>query len=239
MALSVAGGLAALLAHWSGPMPRFERASIPGAFWFSTLFLICGSLSLHAAVGYIRREKQRPFRICLWLGVISGTLFVGVQSYGLWALVRYFRQGIIGSDELVVGEFAAVFAGLHAIHFLVALLFVIYTTLHALSHRYDHEYYWGIKFCAWFWHLLGIVWGVILAVMILMTLFINGPARRTDAMQPESGRKALPRISTFSYADSAQRWTHPRDGDKVARCTIQHSSRPLRQHLPLPGCSDC
>lgn len=177
VSLTVAGGIAALLARWFGSVAPFGRAQLPGAFWFSTLFLAGGSLALHLAVGYVRREKQRPFRICMWAGVISGTLFVGVQLYGLWMLVRYFRQGAPGSDELVVGEVAAVFAGLHAIHFLVALLFVIYTTMHALSHRYDHEYYLGIRFCAWFWHALGIVWVVILVLLMLITLFVNGPAK--------------------------------------------------------------
>lgn len=239
VALSLAGGVAALLARWSGSIPPFGRARIPGAFWFSTLFLIGGSVSLHWAVSYVRREKQRPFRICLWLGVISGTLFVGVQSYGLWVLVRYFRQGTAGSDEFVVGEFAAVFAGLHAIHFLVALLFVIYTTMHALSYRYDHEYYWGIKFCAWFWHALGIVWVVILAVMILITMFINGPPRRGQNDQPTSRFRAPQSISEISEIGFAQRWTHPREGDKVKRCTIQRSSPRLRPRLLRPGCSAC
>ena len=176
IAFASAGGITTSLIHNARAIPPLTHARIPGAFWCSTLLLVAGSLSLHMAVQYVRREKQRQLLTCLWAGVASGTLFVGVQGYGLWMLTRAYREGIPpGSDELVAGEFGVVFAGLHAAHFIVALLFVIYTTVHAVSHRYDHEYYWGITFCAWFWHALGVVWGVIFGILILITLFVTGP----------------------------------------------------------------
>lgn len=180
VALASAGAVTTLLIHAARNTPPATHARIPWAFWWSTLLLAAGSFFLHRAVQFVRREKQRQFLICLWAGVVSGTLFVGVQGYGLWLLTRAYRDGIpSGSDELVAGEFGVLFAGLHAAHFIVALLFIIYTTVHALSHRYDHEYYWGITFCAWFWHALGIVWAVILVVLILITLFVSGPQQRT------------------------------------------------------------
>lgn len=179
VALCGAGGVTTLLIHWSRKTPPQTHARIPWPFWVSTLLLLTGSIFLHRAVQFVRRERQRQFLTCLWGGVISGTLFVAVQAYGLWMLTRAYREGIPpGSDELVAGEFGVLFAGLHAAHFIVALLFVIYTTVHALSHRYDHEYYWGIQFCAWFWHALGVVWGVILTVLLLITLFVSGPPLR-------------------------------------------------------------
>jgi len=46
----------------------------------------------------------------------------------------------------------------------------VYVTVQALADRYDHEYYWGVTLCAWFWHALGLVWCVILATMGIATL---------------------------------------------------------------------
>ena len=60
--------------------------------------------------------------------------------------------------------FAFVFVALHAMHFVVALWFLTFVTLKARYERYDHEYYWGVTVCTWFWHALGLVWLAILAV---------------------------------------------------------------------------
>lgn len=195
VALSSAGGITTLLIRLGRATPPAAHVRIPGAFWVSTLLLAGGSLSLHWAVKFVRREKQRQFRLCLWAGVLCGTLFVGVQGYGLWVLTRAFREGMAaGSDELITGEFGVVFAGLHAVHFIVALLFVIYTTVHALSYRYDHEYYFGIQFCAWFWHALGIVWGAILMILLLMTMFVSGPSLREGARSEVWGGSKCPPV---------------------------------------------
>lgn len=205
-ALLSAGGITALLIRLGRATPPATHARIPVAFWVSTLLLAGGSLSLHWAVKFVRREKQRQFRMCLWAGVVCGTLFVGVQGFGLWVLTRAFREGMArGSDELITGEFGVVFAGLHAVHFIVALLFVIYTTVHALSYRYDHEYYFGIQFCAWFWHALGIVWGAILMILLLITLFVSGPSLREGAQRGSSGGSECPPIVHLRRAEFLDR----------------------------------
>src|SRR5688572_13341845 len=77
VALASAGGITTLLIRLGRSTPPETHAQIPGAFWVSTLLLAAGSLSLHWAVKFVRREKQRQFRLCLWAGVLCGTLFVG------------------------------------------------------------------------------------------------------------------------------------------------------------------
>jgi heme/copper-type cytochrome/quinol oxidase subunit 3 len=56
---------------------------------------------------------------------------------------------------------------MHGVHFIVALLFVAFVFLQGLANRYDHEYSWGVTFCAWFWHALGIIWLVIVAGFVI------------------------------------------------------------------------
>jgi hypothetical protein len=58
---------------------------------------------------------------------------------------------------------------LHAMHFTLALMFLVWVTLGAFADRYDHEYFWGVVVCAWFWHALGIAWGCILIVFAIST----------------------------------------------------------------------
>ena len=62
---------------------------------------------------------------------------------------------------------AFAFALLHGVHFIVALLFVVFVFLRAFADRYDHEYSWGVTFCAWFWHALGIAWLAIMTAFLI------------------------------------------------------------------------
>jgi len=143
------------------PVPN--RIIFPGAFLVSTGLLATGSLALHRASVFVRFERQTAFRRNLTGALLSGTGFTGVQVYGLWCLVA--QQQSAESVGLKDGAFA--FALLHGVHFLVALLFVSFVFLRAFADRYDHEYSWGVTFCAWFWHALGIAWMAIMAAFLI------------------------------------------------------------------------
>lgn len=142
------------------------EAMFPPVFWGTTLLLFTGSYSLQRSVSFVQHEKQRPFRRSLIAALIFGTLFVAVQSYGLYNLVHHQRPIEVQTGA---NAFLTLFAALHAMHFTLALLCLVWVTLNALADRYDHEYYWGVKICALFWHALGIVWLVILMAFLIGT----------------------------------------------------------------------
>lgn len=139
--------------------PAENRILFPVAFVMSTLLLAGGSFLLHRASRLVRFEKQPEFRRSLAWSLVLGTGFVAAQTYGLWCLIAQHESA--KSVGLKDGAFA--FVLLHGVHFVVALLFVAFVFLRALADKYDHEYSWGVTFCAWFWHALGIAW---LAIMV-------------------------------------------------------------------------
>ena len=94
-----------------------------------------------------------------------GSLFLGVQSFGLWTLMPHDRTA--QTAQAGVTTFVLMLAALHALHFVVAVLFLSYVTVQALADRYDHEYHWGVTVCAWFWHALGVVWLAILLIFAI------------------------------------------------------------------------
>ena len=157
---------AVLLIRLAPAPPTSAQLQFPPPFFVSTALLIACSAALHLAVQAVRREKQPPFRRTLAVALASGTLFVAVQSYGLWWLVQ-------GQDpeEASTGaaSFVFVFAALHALHVTVALMVLVFVTLRGFDDRYDHEYHWGPIVCAWFWHVLGAVWLVILGAFAIVT----------------------------------------------------------------------
>lgn len=165
LVLLVAGAILALLAGLFGKPAPATQFWFPPAFAVTSLLLVAGSVALHRAIGFVRRERQRPFRIWLAVGVCCGTLFLGIQSYGLWTLLPGERA--VADASLGVTPFVLMLAALHAVHLSVAVLFLVFVFLRALADRYDHEYYWGVSVCAGFWHLLGVAWAFVLAIFAI------------------------------------------------------------------------
>jgi heme/copper-type cytochrome/quinol oxidase subunit 3 len=163
---ALAGLVAYALSRLPAPPTGAAEVVMPRVFWGTTLLLGAGSFCLARACHYVRIEKQRPFRLSLLAALGAGVTFVGVQSYGLACLIRNQdpHQAQTGANA-----FETVFAALHAMHFSLALLFLVWVTVGALADRYDHEYFWGVTLCAWFWHALGLVWCLILAVFLMVT----------------------------------------------------------------------
>lgn len=161
LVFATAGTLAWLLIDLEGA-DGFGGA-FPRVFWLSTVLLVCGSVALQRALGQVRVERQKPFRRALLVALLIGAAFVGVQIYGLWCLVRSRHS----AEAAEVNAFVVVLVALHALHFTVALLFLVFVTLNALADRYDHEYWWGVTVCTGFWHVLGAVWLAILAVFMI------------------------------------------------------------------------
>lgn len=145
----------------------------PPAFWFSTVFLITVSVAMQRALRFVSIERQRPFRSHLIVALVAGTLFVSVQLSGMWTLLQSREAGPVGSEQpltVALGTMPYVFvaAALHAMHVLLALLLLIYVTLGAIADWYDHESYFAVRVCTWFWHALGMIWGAILCVFAIV-----------------------------------------------------------------------
>jgi cytochrome c oxidase subunit 3 len=164
LVFGLGGGLARLLVVLTGNHVPSNIRHMPPAFLLSTCLLFAGSQALHCALAAVRSEKAQLFRWSLIRGLIAGTLFVGIQIYGLWCLIRLqkFEEAATG-----VNAFIVCLAALHGLHFTVALMFLTYVTIKGFAARYDHEYFWGVQVCTWFWHALGIAWLAILAVMLI------------------------------------------------------------------------
>ncbi|MCA8993769.1 MAG: cytochrome c oxidase subunit 3 [Planctomycetaceae bacterium] len=166
-ALALAGAIARGLMSVFPQRAATVELQFSNVFWVTSLLLVFGSLSLETALHYVRVEKQAPFRRWLIVGLTFGVLFMGVQTFAIWSMFPPNRTAEDASMESTA--FALTIAALHAIHFFVAVLFVSWVTARTWSNRYDHEYHWGVRFCAWFWHALGVIWMVILLLFCIVS----------------------------------------------------------------------
>jgi cytochrome c oxidase subunit III len=161
--LTVSMGGAWLMIQASSFAPTETEFIFPPAFAVSTVLLVLGSVSLQTASYHVRCERQLLFRRRMLQSLILGIAFVIFQTQGLACLLPQKKA----AQEIGLRDGAFAFALMHGVHFIVALLFVAFVFLQGLAGRYDHEYSWGVTFCAWFWHALGIVWLVIVTGFVI------------------------------------------------------------------------
>jgi cytochrome c oxidase subunit III len=164
VAAGLATGLIYVLPVFRGP----GTISLPWAFWVSTVFLLLSSLMQHRSVQAVRRERQQPFRRDLFLALTAGVGFAAVQTYGLWCLWQTQPRSTLAAST-GPEAFVFVLAVLHGLHVSIAIMFLTFVFLKSRIDRYDHEYYWGVTVCAWFWHALGLAWLAIVVVFLIAT----------------------------------------------------------------------
>lgn len=164
MLLGAAAASAFLLPRWPQAVGRPPGVIFPPVFAISTVCLLFASFALSRAETHVAKERQAQFRSSLRQALAAGTCFVAIQSY---ALISFFSQQPPVQAATGATAFVAVAAALHGMHVIIAWLFLLFVILQAQSDRYDHEYHWGVTFCGWFWHILVIVWLVVLCVMAI------------------------------------------------------------------------
>jgi heme/copper-type cytochrome/quinol oxidase subunit 3 len=162
---AVVGGLAWLAVAAMPSRARPRDVVFPVVFVPTTLLLAGGSYCLHAALTRVRQERQRAFRRYLRAALALGALFVVLQAGGLVLMAKSQDPAMVSTG---VNSFLTMFAALHALHFVLALWFLIWVNVNAAADQYDHEYHFGVAACGWFWHVLGLVWFVVLGVYLIV-----------------------------------------------------------------------
>ena len=168
-------GVTSVLTWYFPPTTRAD-SRFPAAFAASTAALWLGSWSLSRSVFFVRRERQQEFRRHLRWSLLFGCLFIAIQGWALqWLFSTQDPSQVQTGDRAFVGVAAAI----HVLHVFVALFFLTFVLLQAHIDRYDHEYFWGVSACAWFWHGLGLIWLVVLTIIAISGLPDEGllPAR--------------------------------------------------------------
>lgn len=142
---------------------RIDRSASPGAalilprsFIATSFLLIAISTILHIAVKAVRSEQQVLFRRCIALSVILSLIFMLAQSFGMGALL--FAHYKIDKPGQTLYGLTFFLSLVHALHVLGGMVSMIWVAIKAWLNRYDHEHYWGVIYCTWYWHFLDAVW---------------------------------------------------------------------------------
>lgn len=139
-----------------------EMPTLPASVWLSTLLLVALSAAMEVAKKSVSRNRTRALNHWLVGSLALALVFLASQSLGLSAMIQ---AHVAASHKTLYAFSFQLLVGLHAAHVLggvVPLGVVLYR-----NHKgeYSSSRYEGVRLLAQYWHYLGVVWLILLAVL--------------------------------------------------------------------------
>ena len=100
--------------------------------------------------------NNRPRTILfMWLTVILGATFLGLQVYEYWhaytELNLKLSSGAYGSTFFML-------TGFHGFHVFVGMTMLLFITIRIMKGHFTPERHFGFEGAAWYWHFVDVVW---------------------------------------------------------------------------------
>ena len=145
----------------TGPMPR-EILEVP---IFATICLLSSSLTIHAAVGALRKGNLAMFRLLWFITLALGAIFL-FKTGSEWQRLIYEKNFTISTNLFGTTYYSLV--GLHASHVIVGLVGLLTVFLLALAGRVRQEHVHNVDTFALYWHFVDAVWVVVFTVVYIV-----------------------------------------------------------------------
>jgi Heme/copper-type cytochrome/quinol oxidase, subunit 3 len=137
---------------------------LPQVFWFTSGVVVLSSLFLHWAYISAKKDNLSQLRIGMSMAVLLGIVFLVGQWYSWVALVD--RQVFfVGNPS---GSFLYVFTGLHAVHLISGVIFLIIILISSFRYKVHSQAMNTMEMATSYWHFLGGLW-----IYLFMFLLLN------------------------------------------------------------------
>jgi cytochrome c oxidase subunit III len=137
---------------------------LPTIFWYTSGIIVFISITLHFAYLSARKDELSKLRLGMVITSVLGIAFLVGQWYSWAALVDrdvYF----VGNPA---GSFLYVFTGLHAIHLISGVIFLIIVLISSFRYKVHSKNMDVMEMCVTYWHFLGGLW-----LYLFMFLLLN------------------------------------------------------------------
>ncbi len=140
----------------------FLQLKLPIIFWINTGIIVLSSLTLQTAFFFIKKNRITMHKTYLLMTVTLSLLFLVGQYQGWKALVAK-KVYFVGN---AVGSFVYIFTGLHAVHLVSGMLFMLFVLVASLRPNGYVKQKFRMSMCTTYWHFLTLLW-VYLFVFLL------------------------------------------------------------------------
>ncbi len=150
---------------YSGGKGHGINVIMPHAFIYSTIVLLISSGTLFLASNAAKRLEYARQQLMLGITIALGVVFLIIQVYA-WYILTY-KLGIYFSNPNASRSFIYVFTGMHLLHILGGLIFLILALNGSIKRLPQVRNLYRMEMAAIFWHFLDIIW-IYLYVFLLL-----------------------------------------------------------------------
>ncbi len=145
---------------------------LPSLFWFSTLAILLSSITLSRANKAFKTEHFLVFRAMMGSTLGLGIAFILLQILG-WN--QLFSGGITLSKS-VSGAFVFIISGVHLLHILGGLVFLVIVFVEALKNiKYVDSFVYSVNppnqlklnLVSIYWHFVDVLWLILFGFMLM------------------------------------------------------------------------
>lgn len=128
---------------------------LPGIFAVNTVIIAISSLTMHLAYLAAKKDALDKVKWMLSITVILGLLFL-VGQYISWS--ELVKNDVYFVSNYVSGSFIYIFTGLHGLHLISGIIFLLITFISSLKSEIHSKKLVRIEMCMTYWHFLGGLW---------------------------------------------------------------------------------
>ncbi|MBD1385794.1 cytochrome c oxidase subunit 3 [Mucilaginibacter rigui] len=152
------------IVYVGGSSAHGMNIKMPDAFMYSTAVIMLSSLTMFLAARAAKSSQFGKQRLYLWLTIMLGVAFFGIQLYAWSYLVK---NGIYFSNPNASQSFIYVFTGMHLLHIFAGLLLLANTLWRSYRSIEQVKNLYSVQMSSIFWHFVDIIW-IYLYVFLLL-----------------------------------------------------------------------
>jgi cytochrome c oxidase subunit 3 len=137
---------------------------LPSIFYYTSGIIVLSSIFLHWAYISAKKDDLSSLRIGMVITSFLGFAFLIGQWYSWIALVDR-DVFFVGNPA---GSFLYVFTGLHALHLVSGVIFLIIVLISSFKYKVHSKNLDTMEMCVTYWHFLGGLW-----LYLFMFLLLN------------------------------------------------------------------
>lgn len=137
---------------------------LPDIFWYNSAIIVLSSIFLHWAFVSAKKDDLPKIRLGMIITSVLGVAFLIGQWYS-WAALVDRDVFFVGNPA---GSFLYVFTGLHGIHLISGVIFLIIVLISSFRYQVHSKNMDIMEMCVTYWHFLGGLW-----LYLFMFLLLN------------------------------------------------------------------
>jgi len=128
---------------------------LPSIFAVNTVIIAISSITMHLAYLAAKKDALGRIKWMLLVTVVLGVLFL-VGQYISWS--ELVKNNVYFVSNYASGSFIYVFTGLHGVHLISGIIFLLITFISSLRLKVHAKKLVQIEMCMTYWHFLGGLW---------------------------------------------------------------------------------